>query len=183
MRIIAGTARGRQLKAPPGLHTRPTTDRVKEAVFSIIQFQVPGARVLDLFAGSGQLGLECLSRGAESCLFCDNDRAALRAVGQNITACGVQDRCTVFAGDFRSAVAGHSPGSFDIILLDPPYGGKILEDALRAIEQFDILAARGIIVCESACGDKVYIPAAPYEKLREYRYGSTAITTLMRNAE
>lgn len=183
MRIIAGTARGRQLKAPPGLHTRPTTDRVKEAVFSVIQFQVPGARVLDLFAGSGQLGLECLSRGAESCLFCDNDRAALRAVGQNITACGVQDRCTVFAGDFRSAVAGHSPGSFDIILLDPPYGGKILEDALRAIEQFDILAARGIIVCESACGDKVYIPAAPYEKLREYRYGSTAITTLMRNAE
>ena len=183
MRIIAGTARGRQLKAPPGLHTRPTTDRVKEAVFSIIQFQVPGARVLDLFAGSGQLGLECLSRGAESCLFCDNDRAALRAVGQNITACGVQDRCTVFAGDFRSAVAGHSPGSFDIILLDPPYGGKILEDALRAVEQFDILAARGIIVCESACGDKVYIPAAPYEKLREYRYGSTAITTLMRNAE
>lgn len=183
MRIIAGTARGRQLKAPPGLHTRPTTDRVKEAVFSIIQFQVPGARVLDLFAGSGQLGLECLSRGAESCLFCDNDRAALRAVGQNITACGVQDRCTVFAGDFRSAVAGHSPGSFDIILLDPPYGGKMLEDALRAIEQFDILAARGIIVCESACGDKVYIPAAPYEKLREYRYGSTAITTLMRNAE
>ena len=183
MRIIAGTARGRQLKAPPGLHTRPTTDRVKEAVFSVIQFQVPGARVLDLFAGSGQLGLECLSRGAESCLFCDNDRAALRAVGQNITACGVQDRCTVFAGDFRSAVAGHSPGSFDIILLDPPYGGKMLEDALRAIEQFDILAARGIIVCESACGDKVYIPAAPYEKLREYRYGSTAITTLMRNAE
>ena len=183
MRIIAGTARGRQLKAPPGLHTRPTTDRVKEAVFSIIQFQVPGARVLDLFAGSGQLGLECLSRGAESCLFCDNGRAALRAVGQNITACGVQDRCTVFAGDFRSAVAGHSPGSFDIILLDPPYGGKMLEDALRAIEQFDILAARGIIVCESACGDKVYIPAAPYEKLREYRYGSTAITTLMRNAE
>ena len=183
MRIIAGTARGRQLKAPPGLHTRPTTDRVKEAVFSIIQFQVPGARVLDLFAGSGQLGLECLSRGAESCLFCDNDRAALRAVGQNITACGVQDRCTVFAGDFRSAVAGHSPGSFDIILLDPPYGGKILEDALRAVEQFDILAARGIIVCESACGDKVYIPAAPYEELREYRYGSTAITTLMRNAE
>ena len=77
MRIIAGTARGRQLKAPPGLHTRPTTDRVKEAVFSIIQFQVPGARVLDLFAGSGQLGLECLSRGAESCLFCDNDRACL----------------------------------------------------------------------------------------------------------
>ena len=183
MRIIAGAARGRQLKAPPGLHTRPTTDRVKEAVFSIIQFQVPGARVLDLFAGSGQLGLECLSRGAESCLFCDNDRAALRAVGQNITACGVKDRCTVFAGDFRSAVAGHSPGSFDIILLDPPYGGKILEDALRAIEQFDILAARGIIVCESACGDKVYIPAAPYEKLREYRYGSTAITTLMRSAE
>lgn len=183
MRIIAGAVRGKQLKAPPGLHTRPTTDRVKEAVFSIIQFQVPGARVLDLFAGSGQLGLECLSRGAESCLFCDNDRAALRAVGQNITACGVQDRCMVFAGDFRSAVAGHSPGSFDIILLDPPYGGKILEDALRAIEQFDILAARGIIVCESACGDKVYIPAAPYEKLREYRYGSTAITTLMRNAE
>ena len=183
MRIIAGAVRGKQLKAPPGLHTRPTTDRVKEAVFSIIQFQVPGARVLDLFAGSGQLGLECLSRGAESCLFCDNDRAALRAVGQNITACGVQDRCTVFAGDFRSAVAGHSPGSFDIILLDPPYGGKILEDALRAIEQFDILAARGIIVCESACGDKVYIPAAPYEKLREYRYGSTGITTLTRNME
>ena len=81
MRIIAGALRGKRLSAPPGLHTRPTTDRVKEAVFSIIQFRVPGARVLDLFAGSGQLGLECLSRGAASCLLCDNDRAALRAIG------------------------------------------------------------------------------------------------------
>ena len=184
MRVISGRFKGVALTTPKS-GTRPTTDRTKEAIFSHLDSWgvLDDARVLDLFAGSGQLGLECLSRGAESCLFCDNDRAALRAVGQNITACGVQDRCTVFAGDFRSAVAGHSPGSFDIILLDPPYGGKILEDALRAIEQFDILAARGIIVCESACGDKVYIPAAPYEKLREYRYGSTAITTLMRNAE
>ncbi len=183
MRIIAGALRGKRLSAPPGLHTRPTTDRVKEAVFSIIQFRVPGARVLDLFAGSGQLGLECLSRGAASCLLCDNDRAALRAIGQNIASCGMQDRCAVFAGDFLSAVAKQAPGSFDIILLDPPYGGKILEDALRAIERFDILAARGIIVCESARGDRVYIPGAPYTKLREYRYGSTAVTTLTRNTE
>lgn len=181
MRIIAGTARGKQLYAPPGLHTRPTTDRVKESVFNIIQFQVPGARVLDLFAGSGQLGLECLSRGANHCVFCDNDPAAVRALRRNIEGCHMQERSTVQMKDWQSVVEHSGRGSFDIILLDPPYGGEMLENALNAIERFDILAARGIIVCESARKDVVQMPAAPYVLLREYHYGTTAITTLTRN--
>lgn len=181
MRIIAGTARGKPLHTPPGLHTRPTTDRVKESVFNIIQFRMQGARVLDLFAGSGQLGLECLSRGAEKCLFCDNDRAALQAVRKNIALCGMEGKSTVFAGDWRSAVAQSGRAAFDVILLDPPYGGKILNEAIEEILLFDILAARGIIVCESAREDVIAPPAAPYAIHRRYRYGATAITTLTRD--
>ncbi len=180
MRIIAGSARGKLLRTPPGLHTRPTTDRVKESMFSIIQFRLSQARVLDLFAGSGQLGLECLSRGAAHCLFCDNDRAALRVLRGNIEACGFSGRSTVAAGDWRAAVCGAGRAAYDVILLDPPYGGTVLENVLSAVAQFDILAARGIIVCESAREDVFALPESPYRLLKTYRYGAIALTTLTR---
>ena len=180
MRIIAGAVRGKQLQTPPGLHTRPTTDRTKESVFNIIQFYLQDARVLDLFAGSGQLGLECLSRGATHCTFCDNDRAALQVIRKNIAACGMEGKSKVVSGDFLSCAAQLGKASCDVIMLDPPYGGKILNDALRAIQRFDILAPRGIIVCESAREDVIELPAAPYSVVKQYRYGTTTITTLTR---
>ncbi len=180
MRIIAGAARGKQLYAPSGMHTRPTTDRVKESIFNIIQFRLSGARVLDLFAGSGQLGLECLSRGAAHCLFCDNDRAAAQVIRKNISLCKMEEKSALFCGNWEAAAAQKGPGAFDIILLDPPYGGEILNQALKYIMRFDILAARGIIVCESAREDVLAPPAAPYALLKQYRYGASAVTTLTR---
>ena len=181
MRIIAGSARGKRLTAPPGLHTRPTTDRVKESIFNIIQFDVPGARVLDLFSGSGQLGLECLSRGAAFCQFCDNDRGAIRAIRGNIAQCAAQEKSSLFCGDWKDLLAQSPANDYHIVLLDPPYGGKTINEALCAIYRFDILAARGIIVCESAREDGLAPPPAPYRLQKRYVYGATAVTTLTRD--
>ncbi len=181
MRIISGAARGKRLTAPPGLHTRPTTDRVKESIFNIIQFEIPGARVLDLFSGSGQLGLECLSRGAAFCQFCDNDRGALRAVQANVALCGMKGKSGVFAGDWKVLLSQCPQNGYNIVFLDPPYGGKAINEALCAIYRFDILAARGIIVCESAREDELAPPPIPYRLQKRYVYGSTAVTTLTRD--
>lgn len=180
MRIITGTAKGRRLQTLEGLHTRPTTERVKEAVFSVIQFGIADARVLDLFAGSGQMGLEALSRGARHCVLCDNDRNAQAVLRKNIAACRMEDRAELFAGDFQSCIARAGRGMFDLIFLDPPYGGDILNTALSDIFGFDILRSSGIIVCESGKGDVLREIPAPYRTLREYRYGNSVITTLTR---
>ena len=120
MRVIAGEARGRRLEALPGTDiTRPTLDQVKEAMFSIVQFDLPGARVLDLYAGSGQLGIEALSRGAARCVFLDENREAVNIVMKNCKNCGVFDRSRVNIGEaarFLSACREQ----FDLVLLDPP---------------------------------------------------------------
>ena len=173
MRVISGSARGCKLQPVPGMNTRPTTDRVKESVFNIIQNEIRGARVLDLFAGTGQLGIEALSRGAGSCDFVDQSRAALAAIRKNIQAARVESRSRVHSGEAAAFVSRCGKGRYDLILLDPPYGGKILNDALFAINRFDILSPSGIILCESALEDELDAPFAPG---REYRYGATRIT-------
>lgn len=180
MRIITGSARGKRLLTPEGLHTRPTTERVKEAVFSIIQFQIADARVLDLFAGSGQLGLEALSRGARSCTFCDSDRRAQDVLRKNIAQCGFGAQAQLFGGDFRSCLAQTGKGLYDLIFLDPPYGGELINAALFYIFEFDILRSGGIIVCESAKPDALRDIPAPYRMVREYRYGNSTVTTVTR---
>ena len=127
MRVIAGEARGRRLEALPGTDiTRPTLDQVKEAMFSIVQFDLPGARVLDLYAGSGQLGIEALSRGAARCVFLDENREAVNIVMKNCKNCGVFDRSRVNIGEaarFLSACREQ----FDLVLLDPPFHNGTLE--------------------------------------------------------
>ena len=127
MRVIAGEARGRRLEALPGTEiTRPTMDQVKEAMFSIVQFDLPGARVLDLYAGSGQLGIEALSRGAARCVFLDENREAVNIVMKNCKNCGVFDRSRVNIGEAaRYLSACHE--QFDIVLLDPPFHTGTLE--------------------------------------------------------
>lgn len=177
MRVISGSARGCKLHPVPGMTTRPTTDRVKESVFNIIQTHIRGARVLDLFAGTGQLGIETLSRGAALCDFVDQDRKALDVIRKNIELARVGDRARVHAGTAAAFVSRCPKAAYDLILLDPPYGGKILNDTLFALNQFDILSPSGIILCESAIEDEI---CAPFARGREYRYGAIKITVLHR---
>ena len=124
MRVIAGEARGRRLEALPGTDvTRPTLSQVKEAMFSIVQFELPGARVLDLFAGSGQLGIEALSRGAARCVFLDESREAINVVMRNCKACGVFDRSRVSLGEAARYLSACRE-QFDLVLLDPRSAAK-----------------------------------------------------------
>lgn len=146
MRVITGTARGRKLVTVEGADlVRPTTDRVKEAIFSAIQFEIPGAVVLDLFAGSGQLGIEALSRGAAECHFVDNAAPSIKAVKQNIEHCGFSETAHVHPMPF-SAFLKSARCEFDIALLDPPYERKIIQKALPILTPK--MSERGVIVCE-----------------------------------
>ena len=125
MRVITGTARGRVLKELEGLETRPTTGKVKESLFSIIQFDIEGRRVLDLFAGTGQLGIEALSRGAARCVFLDENREAVNIVMRNCKTCGVFDRSRVNVGEAARYLSACRE-QFDIVLLDPPFRNCLL---------------------------------------------------------
>lgn len=181
MRVITGTAKGRRLEELPGLDTRPTTSRVKEGLFSAIQFDIEGRRVLDLFAGTGQLGIECLSRGAAFCDFVDSAPAALKIVRRNVKACGFEDRCACHGKDF-TAFLSRGREKYGLIFLDPPYASGNLERALELITTIDIVGENGIIVCESPAEHQLPEPPAPYEKGREYRYGKIKFTLYRRRA-
>ena len=150
MRVIAGEARGRSLEALPGTDvTRPTLSQVKEAMFSIVQFDLPGARVLDLYAGSGQLGIEALSRGAARCVFLDENREAVNIIMRNCKACGVFDRSRVNIGEAARYLSACRE-QFDIVLLDPPFRNGTLEKILPAVDK--CTAPGGIVLCESETG-------------------------------
>ena len=178
MRVITGSARGRRLKEIEGLETRPTTDRVKEALFSVIQFDIEGRRVLDLFAGTGQLGIEALRRGAESAVFVEQRKDAVQAVRENLAVCGLSDRARVVSGDAMSYLK--SGEKFDLIFLDPPYASGLLEQALEEIARFDICRRHGIIVAESAVETVLPALPPPYQLYREYRYGKIKLTVFHR---
>lgn len=178
MRVITGTARGRKLKEPENYDVRPTTDRVKESMFNIIQFDIEGRRVLDLFAGTGQLGIEALSRGAAHAVFTDDSPVSVKTVRENVKMTGFEKVSSVIQCD---AIAYIGRGEkFDIIFLDPPYDTKLLDIALEKIFEFDILKENGIIVCESRA-EKV-LPAAkePYYMRKEYKYGKIKVTLYSR---
>ena len=171
MRVITGTAGGTKLKTPEGMLTRPTTDRVKEALFNIIQFDIAGD-VLDLFAGTGQLGIEALSRGARSAVFVDESRAAVQLVRANLALCRLQG--DVVQGESLGYL--RTCGKFDLIFLDPPYDTGLLDKALENVVQFDILAEGGIIVCESRREKVLPQLRAPYHLLTERNYGKIKLT-------
>ena len=177
MRVVSGSARGCRLKPVPGMNTRPTTDRVKENDFNLIQDHVRDADVLDLFAGTGQLGIEALSRGAAHCDFIEHNGTAYSVVSKNVQTARVQDRASLHRVEARDFLAKAAAKKYSLIFLDPPYGGTILENALSGIERFDILSANGIIICESAVEDRF---AHGFEVVRERRYGATMITVLRR---
>ena len=163
------------------METRPTTGKVKESIFSIIQFDIEGRRVLDLFAGTGQLGIEALSRGARQCVFIDQRADAVKLIRENVEVCGLTDRAVIRSGDAMAYL--RSGEKFDIIFLDPPYASGLLGKALEDIAAFDICREHGIIVAESAA-DKTLPPlGGPYSIYREYRYGKIKLTVYHRNED
>ena len=180
MRVITGLARGMRLREPAGLDTRPTTDRVKEGIFSSIQFDIEGRRVLDLFAGTGQMGIECLSRGAASAVFVDQRKDAFEVVKKNLALTDLQDRAQVVCGNARDFVA-RACGGFDLVFLDPPYASGLLEEMLERITApgFDILGPYGIIVAEHPADRRLAVPAG-YRLRKTYRYGKIAVTLFRR---
>ena len=182
MRVITGTARGRRLREPEGSDTRPTTDRVKEGLFSAIQFEVEGRRVLDLFAGTGQLGIECLSRGAALCVFVETDRAALDVVRENLRTTKLSDRARVVPGDALDYLR-RTEERFDLLFLDPPYAGGLLEEAMVLAAERDILLPGGLMAAEHPAGK--ILPPLPelYQPRRAYRYGKIAVTLYRRAPE
>ena len=182
MRIITGKAKGVRLDSLPGDATRPTSERVKEAIFSSLQFDLEGRRALDLFAGSGQLGLEALSRGAVSCMFVDSSPEALAVVKENAKKTGFFSDCKYLISDYRSYLrkAGKGEG-FTLIFLDPPYALDAVGDALSRILAAKLAKPGCLIVCESGSPDllqKNPALADKFDVLKEARYSITYITLL-----
>ncbi len=178
MIVITGTARGCVLKELEGLETRPTTGKVKESMFSIIQFDIEGRRVLDLFAGTGQLGIEALSRGAAECVFVDRRADAVKLIRENVALCKLEDRAKIRQGEALPYL--RSGEKFDIVFLDPPYASGLLAQALTDIAAFDICRAHGIIIAESAADTVLPAMPSPYALYREYRYGKIKLTVYHR---
>ena len=175
MRVITGKARGVQLKTPDGQLTRPTTDRVKEALFSIIQFEIPGAAVLDLFGGTGQLGIEALSRGAKSAVFVDAREDACKLIRENLKRTKLEQDGRVVRADYLEYL-NRCREKFDIILLDPPYAEVFLENSLKRITEIDILQSGGIIIAERPLGKELPWEFEGYSRSRDYKYGNTLLT-------
>jgi len=173
MRIISGTAGGRKLKEPVGNNIRPTSDRVKESVFTIIQFDIEGRRVLDLFAGTGQYGIEALSRGAAGCVFVDSARESVRLIHENLQICGFSEAACVYGRDVLRFLEDDE--KFDLIFVDPPYETGLLEKALGKIALFDKLNINGIIICELKADTPAPAVTLPYKLRKEYRYGGVKI--------
>ena len=175
MRVITGKARGIQLKTPEGLQTRPTSDRVKEALFSIIQFDVPGCRVLDLFGGTGQLGIEALSRGANSAVFVDAGDKACNLIRENLRRCKMDKDAQVIRADYLQYLQ-NCHDRFGLVFLDPPYAEVFLENALKKITEIDILESGGIIVAERPVGKELPWDFPGFTRSKDYKYGNTVLT-------
>ncbi|MCR5303067.1 MAG: 16S rRNA (guanine(966)-N(2))-methyltransferase RsmD [Lachnospiraceae bacterium] len=161
MRVIAGTAKTMPLKAPKGMNTRPTQDRIKETLFNIIQNYVPGSIFLDLYSGSGQIGIEALSRGALHAYFSDTDRDALNVIRDNLTFTRLSDKGTIFRGDAASALGSIHEKHFDIVYMDPPYNSGIEENVLRALSSMKQVDEDTMIIIEN----EKDIPLDRYEML------------------
>ena len=175
MRVIAGKAKGIQLKTPDGNATRPTADRVKEAVFSTLHFCLPGCKILDLFGGTGQLGIEALSREAQSAVFVDEREDACRLIRENLRKTKLEAQAKVIRSDYLTYMK-HCRESFDIIFLDPPYAEVFLEKSLKMITEIDILQSGGIIVTERPSNKDLPFLFEGFTRSKDYKYGNTIVT-------
>ena len=181
MRIIAGSARGTKLETLAGENTRPTAERTKEAVFSMLQFELRERKVLDLFAGSGQLALEALSRGANDAVLCDANAAAAAVIAKNIEKTHMKDRARLLCTDYEAFCRGLGGEKFNLIFLDPPYAQRLVCPALRALLAADALGEDALIVCESEEED-VFLAdealRARFALRKRSRYGAAHVTVL-----
>ena len=175
MRVITGKARGVALKTPEGLTTRPTADRVKEALFSIINFDIPDAEVLDLFGGTGQLGIEALSRGAKRAVFVDAGDAACKLIRENLRRTKLEGQGSVVRSDYLQYLS-RCREKFSIVFLDPPYAEEFLENSLKKLSEIDILQSNGIIVCERPLGKELPAEIPGFTRSKDYKYGTTVLT-------
>lgn len=181
MRIITGKAKGVRIETLSGEATRPTAERVKEAVFSMLQFDIEGREVLDLFAGSGQLGLEALSRGAEHAVLIDKSREAVKIINTNVTKTKLGAYAEVFCMDYSEYIKRFGGRKFDLIFIDPPYSAGLYSPALRALLDGDMLKSTSIIVCESENEDifgKDSVLAEKFKVDRMSRYGRVIVSLL-----
>lgn len=179
MRIITGAYRGRKLETPRGDDIRPTTDKVKEAVFNILMQDTYDAVCVDLFTGTGNLGLEALSRGARRCCFCDNSRDSLQLAKLNIQKCHAEDKAIVLAGDYSKCLARIREQA-DIFFLDPPYQAGLYENCLALIDSLDLLSEEGIILAEHGVRDEMPRKVGRLEKTKERRYGRIMVSIYRR---
>ena len=180
MRVITGIAKGRRLITLEGEDIRPTADKVKGAIFNSIQFDIEGRCVLDLFAGSGQLGIEALSRGADKAVFIDLSRKAVQVVTQNLEHCNLKENATVFNGDSLSYLKT-TREKFDIIFIDPPYNKQLAAKALPLA--LNVLNDGGIIVCETAHNEELPETIGNYAVIKSDRYSQTKLTIYRYTAE
>ena len=181
MRIITGKARGIRLKTLEGLETRPTAERVKEAIFSMIQFDLEGRKVLDLFSGSGQMGLEAISRGAAQAYLIDRSKDAIRVIEENAAKTKLLSDCRIIQSDALDFIRRNRGTLFDIVFLDPPYAAKLYAPALRGLLGEEMLKSTTLIVCESDTAEIFKEDEALRQSFRELRvskYSKTVITLL-----
>ncbi|MGN0241740.1 MAG: 16S rRNA (guanine(966)-N(2))-methyltransferase RsmD [Candidatus Weimeria sp.] len=172
MRVIAGTARSVPLQTPEGDETRPTTDRIKETLFNILQMRIPGCRFLDLYAGSGQMGIEALSRGAHHAVLIDSGKEPAEIIRANLNKTKLSDKATLIARQIPAALfQARSEGPYDIIFMDPPYSLHSEAEVLKGIREYGLLNTDGIIIIETAKDrDLSFIDESIYEVSRIKTY-------------
>ena len=180
MRIVAGRARGLKLKTIEEYSTRPTKDMVKEALFSIIMDYIPDSIVLDLFAGSGGIGIEAISRGAQKCYFIDSNKACIDVIKENLTKAKFLEDSEVLYSDFDKALDKLKDTKFDIIYIDPPYNQGLGLKAINKISSYDMLNSIGVLVFETDSIEDVPEVIGKYEKFKEKKYGRNVLSFFLR---
>ncbi|MGI6722029.1 MAG: 16S rRNA (guanine(966)-N(2))-methyltransferase RsmD [Anaerovoracaceae bacterium] len=181
MRIVAGDFKGRRLYMPNDELIRPTTEKVKEALFSILAPDIYDANVCDLFAGTGNLGLEALSRGARHCWFCDHAGESIKLIKENVEMCRAEEMSTIIHGDYKKALDSieREGEKIDIFFLDPPYKKTLLERAMKEIAASGLLAENGLLVAEHHKQKELPDEVEGLRKIKEKKYGRVVLSIYM----
>jgi len=178
LRVITGKVKGRKLKAPKGMNTRPTADRVKESIFNILGYIPENSIILDLFAGSGNVGIEFLSRGASKCYFIDNNQESIAVIKDNLTATRLSDNAYIIKNYVNQAITilGSKKIVFDYIFLDPPYENNLIYPTLEAIHDNELLSKSGVIIIEHEARTLLKNDFLDFSKYDSRKYGKTAVS-------
>lgn len=182
MRVITGEYRGRKLETPAGYDIRPTSDKVKESIFNLLMGCIDDSVFCDLFAGTGSLGIEALSRGAERCYFCDKSRESIGIIKRNVQHCHAEEKSVILQGDFTKGLSRINE-KVDVFFIDPPYGDSLYEKCLEMIENLDLLAVNGIIIAEHDSQDQISEKVGGFVRVRRRRYGKTTVSIYRKEAD